>query len=557
MMFRPFVDLTHQEGFVRRQVAEVRTSLQKNDRIVWFLRLWRIGILAKFERSWQQSLPADINENDVGKLTNMLKSYEYQYSQTSGQPAAAVRQSGLDLATEPRRWLSRLEHMLSLPIPEIQEHVFSYDDPNKLLSTFSAYEQKWQKSRQGLIPQEDAEQDAEVILRFPNGYTWWLLNKASCPLEASAMGHCGNSPRSSSRDRILSLRGTEKRGGQTFHVPYLTFILLDSGKLGEMKGRFNSSPKNAFEEGYSPSDFHDEIFALLKLPMITGIVGGGYMPQENFKVADLPAEQIEALGEIKPQMLPLKIQYKKYGLTPALIEQIEGDIHDIRDVKFDEKNKAFIWDARSDLKDFIEHYVKADRNHRTAVALWVLKVLEGDENLDFYPEGGSSREKESLLDELEKKHPEEYAQLAAHIEQLWDAEHDDFDPDEDDRPDLADMIEEVDDNLDSELTNAIANGMTRGAENEMSEAFDKWLDNLKLPDDFWITLPDWDNSYYESACNVMVSVPYLIELIDDARVEEDELFEVEDIDEPYYGFQGYDEDAALEYLLDNLPEMAK
>ena len=556
MMFMPFVDVTHQEGFVRRQVAEVRQALKKNDRIVWFLRLWRIGILAKFEKGWQQSLPADINENDVGKLTNMLRSYEYQYSQASGQPAATVRDLGLNFATQPRFWLSRLEHMLSLPIPEIQEHVFKYDDPNKVLSTFGAYEQKWQKSRQGLIPKEDAERDAEIILRFPNGYAWWLLNKAYCSLEASAMGHCGNQPRQSSRDRILSLRGTEKRGGQTFHVPYATFILRDDDKLGEMKGRFNSSPKHAFEQGYSPSDFHDEIFALLKLPWIKGVVGGGYMPQENFRVSDLPAEQIEALGEIKPQMLPLKIQYKKTGITPALIDQIESDVSDIRNVKFDEETEAFIWDARPDLKDFIEHYVEVDRNHRSAIALWVLKVLQGDEHLDFYPEH-SSREKQSLLDELEKKHPEDYAQLVAHIERLWDDEHDDFDPDEEDRPDLLEMIDEVDSELDTNLTNAVATGMQHGAENEMSETFDKWLNHLRQPDaEFYINLPEWEGSYYESACNVMVSTPYLIELIDDGRVEEDELFKVRDIEEPYYGFQGYDEEAALEYLRDNLPDMA-
>jgi hypothetical protein len=550
-MMLPFVELTHAEGFVRRQIAEVRQALQKNDRIVWFLRLWRIGILAKYVTQWRQKVPADINENDVAKLNNLLKNYEYQYSQASGIHPTEVTNSGLAFATQPRHYLTKLQHFLGLPIPEIQNHVFRYDNPDRLFQTFTAYEDKWKKSRQGMIPQEQAEAGAEVVLRFPNGLAWWLLDREYCQHEADAMGHCGNSG-GRKTDRILSLRKTEKRGGQTFHVPYATFILSKDGKLGEMKGRFNNSPKHAFEEGHSPSDFHDEIFALLKLPMITGIVGGGYMPSENFKVTDLPPEQIEALGEIKPQMLPLAIQYKKTGITPALVEQIIAQVSDVRDVSYDEKAKAFIWDARPSLKDFIENYVKTDRNHRHAVALWILDVLQGDEHLESHSDGSG---KEGLLDEFKKMHPEDYAQLVAYIERLWDEQHEDFDLDDEDRPDLADMIEEVDDDVDSTLTNALSVGQERGAENEMSEAFDKWLDYLKRPGDFYINLPEWDESYYESACNVMVDVPTIIRLIDDGELEADELFVVDDIQEPYYGFQGYDEESAVEWLRDNLPDM--
>ena len=322
----------------------------------------------------------------------------------------------------------------------------------KVVQNFTDYEDKWKKSRQGMIPKELAEQGAEVVLRFPNGLAWWLLDREYCQHEADAMGHCGNAG-GRKTDRILSLRKTEKRGGQTFHVPYATFILSESGKLGEMKGRFNNSPKHAFEEGHSPSDFHDEIFALLKLPMITGIVGGGYMPQENFKVADLPPEQIEALGEIKPQMLPLKVQFHRTGVTPALIEQIEAQVSHVRDVTFDEANKAFIWDARSDLKDFINKYVTVDRDHRTAIALWVLNVLEGDESIDdYYPDGrDADYQKKDLLDELRRKHPDDYAQLVTHIEKLWDEANEEFDPEDEDRPDLLEMIKEVDDEFELEL----------------------------------------------------------------------------------------------------------
>ena len=81
-MLLPFVDLVpSHEGFVRRQIAEVRQALQKNDRIVWFLRLWRIGILAKYEFDWQRKPPADVDQTTIAKLSNMLKYYDFQYQQ--------------------------------------------------------------------------------------------------------------------------------------------------------------------------------------------------------------------------------------------------------------------------------------------------------------------------------------------------------------------------------------------------------------------------------------------------------------------------------------------
>ena len=567
-MFLPIVEVTHQEGFVRRQVAEVRRILVKNDRIVWFLRLWRIGMLGHLEFTWKRSLPANVEVTALDKIANLRKFYEFQYSKASGQPAILANTRGQNIAAQPNHYLRRLEHFLSLPIPEIQDHVFRYDDPDVLFKNFTVYEDKWKQSRQGMIPQEHAEEGAEIVLQFPNGLAWWMLDRTYCQYEADAMGHCGNAG-GRKTDRILSLRKIEKRGQQKFYSPYATFILREDGKLGEMKGRFNNSPKHAFEAGHSPSDFHDEIFALLKLPMITGIIGGGYMPQENFKVSDLPPEQIEALGEIKPQMLPLKVQYKKTGMTPDLADQIEAQVSHVRDITYDKATNAFIWDARADLQDFINRYVKVGRNHRTAMASYVLKVLEGDQSLDdYYPEDADDQ-KEDVLKDLQRKHPDEYAQLVTHIEKLWDEEHgddEDRNPDDeddyderDDRPDLLEMIKEVDDELDSNLLTAVADGHQRGAENEMSKAFDKWIEHLKSPGEFWINLPEWDDKYYESACNVMVSTPHLIDMIDDGDVErhedEDQLFEVKDIEEPYYGFQGYDEEAALEYLMDNLPEM--
>ena len=106
------------------------------------------------------------------------------------------------------------------------------------------------------------------------------------------MGHCGNSPQKNNPNQeILSLRQPRNIGTQTWWEPHATFIWNKNGYLGEMKGKQNNKPV--------PS-LHPYIVALLKLPMIKGVVGGGYKPQNNFKLSDLSPEMYQDLIAARP-----------------------------------------------------------------------------------------------------------------------------------------------------------------------------------------------------------------------------------------------------------------
>lgn len=118
------------------------------------------------------------------------------------------------------------------------------------------------------------------ILSFPDGYFWTDLEKSYCDVESKAMGHCGNQG-AKSGDTILSLRDEKNR-------PHLTFI-LNNGKLGEMKGKNNDKPA---------AKYYHYIIELLKLPIIKDVVGGGYLPENNFKLEDLTKEQVEEIVKV-------------------------------------------------------------------------------------------------------------------------------------------------------------------------------------------------------------------------------------------------------------------
>ncbi len=145
-------------------------------------------------------------------------------------------------------------------------------------------------------------------------YYWIMLDRAHCPDEAAAMGHCGNSPAKHTRQRILSLRKfADKIDDVDYYEPCLTFILLEDGTLGEMKGKGNDKPAE---------HYHDQIEALLHLPMIKGLSGGGYKPENNFSMHDLGAERRRDNAEKKPELLTAHEQYEEFGLTDRFAKML-------------------------------------------------------------------------------------------------------------------------------------------------------------------------------------------------------------------------------------------
>jgi len=292
------------KGQVDRAIGWAKTFLKKQDRIVWFLRWMRAALAAEMPGSGPE-LP---NGTEMPVRQDILA-----FRRSMGKDIDVLRRQGVT----PRTLRSSLEHYLSLPIPEIQGHVFkSSETPEGLLQgDFAKLESRFQEQRRGLITPRPED---KAVLKFPDGWAWWLLPRAYDKDEAEAMGHCGNSPEANNtKQQILSLREPRKVGAQTWWEPHATFIYNLNGYLGEMKGKQNNKPVPRL---------HPYILGLLKLPMVRGVVGGGYKPENNFRLSDLSPEMQQELSQARPDLFSLPKDASIQEIINAL--QLEPDAWD-------------------------------------------------------------------------------------------------------------------------------------------------------------------------------------------------------------------------------------
>lgn len=309
---------------VDQAIGWARKVLRKNDRVVWFLRYWRLWALfradvnagtaelAKFNRKFNTNL----TRNDIPAMNQLM---------------------------------TKLEHFMSVPVPAIQSHVFNAEKPAELLDYFAQEEQEYwdtQDESESLLQPDDND---EILIQFDDGMAWWLLDRPYCNAEGAAMGHCGNSASWKDGERLLSLRKHVQKGEKEYWYPVATFILDEDGLLGEMKGRSNNKPVKRY---------HKYIVELLKHHMIDGIKGGGYAPENNFNLNDLEDERTkEELIKNKPGLADFSYFYSKYGMKDmrtrrmldAKLEQL--GIDDIP--SYDAAKKRFDITDFSDFGDFL------------------------------------------------------------------------------------------------------------------------------------------------------------------------------------------------------------
>jgi hypothetical protein len=222
-----------------------------------------------------------------------------------------------------------------MPIPAIQNLRWEKQMPIDLIRQMTEIETTWREdieNKKGNTIQLTGDED--VVIDFHNGWTWFNLNKPSCSDEANAMGHCGNG--SSQRDEtILSLR---KHVMDDRWTPHLTFILDGNGQLGEMKGRANQKPVEKY---------HPFIIALLKTDIVQGIKGGGYMPENNFSLNDLPDEVKNALLAEKPMLADLNDLYYDWRFAKR-----DGSLTETLNMQFKNKVEASLAETTFESIDF-------------------------------------------------------------------------------------------------------------------------------------------------------------------------------------------------------------
>jgi hypothetical protein len=335
---------------IEKYITWARSNLKKNDRIVWFLRWARVELAGRIQH-------AD-SDTELARLNKRLKT---SYSRYDMVPV--------------NNMMTNLSHFLSMPIDGIQKTVWDRQSPQELLGEFREAEHEWRETSdtRNLISYQEGEEPT-IILKFPDGFAWFDLEKSSCRAEGAAMGHCGNTATNGAGDTVLSLRKLAMTmSGETHWYPVLTFILDGNGQLGEMKGRGNEKPADKY---------HPYIVALLRLPLIQGIKGGGYMPEHNFSMNDLDDDTREQLLKEKPDLGGVWDLYMKEGMSQRVLDRVSSGLsnNDLSMGDYDATEKRFAIQEWSDFDRFLRNVYDDD-------VVKILQIAKGE--ADFQHESGN------------------------------------------------------------------------------------------------------------------------------------------------------------------------
>lgn len=550
-------DEAEYESHVNNEIDWAMKVLKKQDKIIWYLRMVKVERLRALEQATEHVAQAMINSSPEKSPTESPAIATYfkirdAYNKARNQLAKKMGLNNEDAersaigATETHGFKRRMEHFMSLGIAGIEEYVFSNQTPRQIIQDWTPVEDAWKAKRNAMVNID--REGTETIIEYPDGSEWVNLNKGYCDKESNAMGHCGNAG-AKEGETILSYRSIVDVDGQKMWKPHLTFILdTNTGLLGETKGRGNGKPSEKY---------HSVITDLLRRPEVKGIKGGGYLPENNFKLTDLPEETQNELVEKKPGLASIEHDYKKRGMTKELLARMEGMWEDT-ELDFPEfKDDTFWHDTRQDLDEFLDQ-------HGGDQAPWVAKILDGREHLDI-DTGGYYHYQDELFDSLSPKIQHKVGAWV--IENYGDEveewkEENDTDYNGTDASDTMKIVSEydIDEVLDA-LHRAEATGHEYGAEKEMHDDLSNWLKELPNNMDWDLSIsPDttWeeeDAGYRKLGTSVETMIDMLDNYIDDLAYNGVAgVAEIKGLESPYNGWQGYDEEGAKERAEEELYE---
>lgn len=300
---KPFVTSEVTPRYWQEEINWARTVLKRRDRITWWLRIERVHQAVVLQQQHYSSVDVEPGDEAGQARCEALKQIIARWVAQvglEGSPTLTAAENGdeymaITLGTSLTKLKRSLTHLMGLPCEPIQNYRFDRQSPERVLGDLNSLEEEWKRGRE-----EQVEPEGEVLIDFHNGWAWYKLDRASCDKEADAMGHCGNQF-GVETDRLLSLRHRQKNG---MDRPSLTFIIDQEGYLGEMKGRANNKPD---------AKYHSYIIALLRHPIVKGLKGGGYEPENNFHISDLTPEERENIYQVKPDLMTCSDYLKKFG----------------------------------------------------------------------------------------------------------------------------------------------------------------------------------------------------------------------------------------------------
>jgi hypothetical protein len=523
---------------INAEIAWAKRILRKSDRIVWFLRIARVSLA---ERVYDAARMLDRrNPETEQKYEPALR---VAFEKLKEDLKAKI---GTGMARETYVLGQSLEHFLSLPIPAIQNIVWDNQNPELLIQQFRKLEREWQARRSQLIPHDPA--DGQVVMSFPDGMMWVLLPRGYCSAEADAMGHCGNAG-AKQGERILSLRRKVEENGEVFWRPSLTFILDAEGRLGEMKGRANNKPDRKY---------HQHILALLmNRDLIKGIKGGGYKPEANFAVGDLTEAERERLFDARPELANASWYLKRKGFDETFREMVENEFEAHEAI---ETGLEDYWDGQElrvkkfrDWREIYEDYGDRTAKHYAEEdVVYGFDFDAGNDAIEFFIDHTLPDKTWNLI--------VQYLIREYNLESDGNEEAYGDDYDADSVSDMIRLMEEQGDPLYDALETAVRDGKQYGTEKEIIDALESGIKNPKLEYGHFVFEGHGTDFTYDVPVYLQLTLKEISSLLDNPGELETIAYngwiekETIKINVPYYGFDGTDDDVALDTFYEHAPD---
>jgi hypothetical protein len=283
------------QKMINNSVKRIRTALlNRNDRVTWFLNRSRAALCLDFVVS---------NKYRPGKATTEVLNTYYARAIAAGEPKGSLQgmwglvkvgedirnlESDYQPSGHTFKRLQNLSHFLGIQYNPIQAYIFGNQSTKEILSHFEKLEKDYQEiASRAKRAIKNVTDDATKIIDFNDGFAWYDLNTSVSRQEATAMVHCCTDPRTQHGGTVYSLRQDVGKEGV---IPRVTAMIKDR-ELYEIKGYNNQKPNERY---------HPYLIALLKSDYIDDMNGGGYKPENNFVLNDLPEAQARSLIKAKP-----------------------------------------------------------------------------------------------------------------------------------------------------------------------------------------------------------------------------------------------------------------
>lgn len=535
-LFKALLALTpSSKTAIQAEITWAKRVLKKSNRIIWWLRWYRIALADFLVYNHRTATDETLTEEQVTQLRDLAMKYWQEGEAKSGKSNLFGNiKAHFNPSTDPD-WKYHhgfFEHTYALHYAPIQSYEPGFKTIDDVSRALYRFELEYQEQIKGtLTPQSEDS----IFLDCGGGWAWWLLPRASCDSEAQAMGHCGNSPDADRTDMsILSLRQKKKVGNKDVWEPHLTFILhrlsdaVDSGTLGEMKGKGNQKPVPR----YFPY-----IVRLLSDQRIKGIDGGGYKPENNFSPKDLTDEQRAEVEEANPAaLMTLRQYYRANGFDDVVAARVAAKLNISNEHTYD----GFIVKSWATFAQFLQDC--ADREAKD-----VQHFLD-DGNLSFFAEYG--------LDHIEDDNSSIWKGLAAQIFLEFGVE---IDPNAEDYPQaVKKALDGIKADGDSELRQILEEGFDEARAAKMSERRRTYRDENGLQE---LLNEAIDNSTSDSPTTLSYEGPGISQVVDlDYALElAFDNSELGDVEKPYVSVDlEIDADAYEAYLEQHLnPDAAK